>query len=87
MIQGSSNIKHGCEFLNFEEIELSVKQKNKRTNVYYTHPYSSWERGANENTNKCIRYFLPNTYITFKFAIFRFYELWKMLLTNNTEVV
>lgn len=26
--------------------------------MYYAHPYSSWERGTNENINKMIRRFI-----------------------------
>ncbi len=41
-------------------IEKSVYGKdNKRTKVYYCHPYSAYERGTNENINKMIRRFLP----------------------------
>lgn len=28
-------------------------------NVYYCHPYSSWERGSNENINRMIRRYFP----------------------------
>jgi transposase, IS30 family len=35
-----------------------IKEKTG-AEVYYTHPYSSWERGSNENTNGLIRWYLP----------------------------
>jgi IS30 family transposase len=50
---------NGCENLDFEGIERSVLTKQARTKVYYAHPYSAWERGTNENTNKLIRRFIP----------------------------
>ena len=50
---------NGCENLDFEGIEKSVRSKKERTKVYYAHPYSAWERGTNENTNKVIRRFIP----------------------------
>ena len=28
-------------------------------NVYFTHPYSSWEKGTNEYHNKLLRRFIP----------------------------
>jgi IS30 family transposase len=27
--------------------------------IYYAHPYSSWERGSNENGNGILRRFIP----------------------------
>lgn len=55
----SITMDNGCEFVNQELIEQSVITKKKRTTAYYAHPYSSWERGSNENTNKIIRRFIP----------------------------
>ena len=49
---------NGCENLDHEGMEKSV-QSGKRTKVYYAHPYSTWERGSNENANKLIRRFIP----------------------------
>lgn len=51
---------NGVEFLNHEGIEKScINKKTQRTTTYYCHPYSSWERGSNENANKLIRRFIP----------------------------
>jgi IS30 family transposase len=53
-------VDNGSEFLDFKGIEQSTKGKDKkRVKLYYAHPYSSWERGTNENTNKLIRRFIP----------------------------
>jgi IS30 family transposase len=30
------------------------------TKVFFAHPYSSWEKGLVENTNKLIRQYIPN---------------------------
>ena len=50
---------NGIEFSAAEKIETSPYTKKKRTTVYYCHPYSSWERGSNENQNGFIRRFIP----------------------------
>ena len=50
---------NGCENLDFEGIERSVLVKQKRTTVYYAHPYRSCERGTNENNNRMIRRWIP----------------------------
>lgn len=51
---------NGKEFSDFAGIEQSVIFPTKtRTQLYYCHPYSAWERGSNENCNKLIRRWLP----------------------------
>ena len=69
---------NGCENLDFEGIERSVKTKCKRTKVFYAHPYSAWERGSNENANKLIRRFIPKGADIAQFSHERIHliELW-----------
>ena len=50
---------NGCENLDFKGMEKSVLTNIPRTQVFYAHPYSAWERGANECANKLIRRFIP----------------------------
>ena len=45
---------NGSEFLNFKNL-----QEASGAVCYYAHPYSSWERGSNENANGIIRRFFP----------------------------
>ena len=53
-------VDNGSEFLDFESIQKSALTPDiPRVSVYYAHPYSSWERGTNENINKLIRRFIP----------------------------
>lgn len=49
---------NGSEFLDHAAMERSVSA-GTRTRIYYAHPYSSWERGSNENANRMIRRFIP----------------------------
>lgn len=56
----SITVDNGSEFAGSDEFERStISKKKKRTKLYYCHPYSSWERGSNENANKFIRRHLP----------------------------
>ena len=50
---------NGTEFADFKFIEERLN-----TNIFFTHPYSSWEKGHIENTNGLVR-----QYITKKMAI------------------
>lgn len=47
-------VDNGKEFSGYADIE-----KDHDTSVYFAHPYSSWERGINENTNGLIRQYIP----------------------------
>ena len=49
---------NGVEFLDSKRITTSLSG-GKRTELYYCHPYSSYERGSNENGNRLIRRFVP----------------------------
>ena len=47
---------NGSEFADLSELEEKTKNKTK---VYFTHPYSSFEKGTNERHNGLIRRFIP----------------------------
>jgi IS30 family transposase len=49
---------NGSEFLDFTALEQSIHRKS-RFKMFYAHPYSSFERGTNENANGLIRRFYP----------------------------
>jgi IS30 family transposase len=46
---------NGSEFLD----SAGLKKAAGCRDVYYAHPYSSWERGSNENGNRMLRRFVP----------------------------
>ncbi len=47
-------LDNGTEFTNHEDVI-----RNTGVQTYFCHPYSSWERGANENANMLLRGYLP----------------------------
>ena len=56
----SITVDNGVEFADYEGLERSVLHEGeKRTFLFYCHPYSSWERGTNENSNRLIRRHIP----------------------------
>lgn len=56
----SMTTDNGHEFLNYDKIEISkFNKKQRRTVVYYADPYSSWQKGMNENCNGILRRFIP----------------------------
>lgn len=57
----SITVDNGSEFAYFSEMERSALEEKLRTKLYYCHPYSSYERGTNEVTNKLIRRHIPKS--------------------------
>lgn len=51
----SITFDNGTEFAAADQLERSCIEPAQRTKVYFAHPYSSWERGTNENNNGMIR--------------------------------
>jgi len=45
---------NGLEFAEHERVSKALELE-----TYFAHPYSSWERGINENTNGLIRQYFP----------------------------
>lgn len=54
----SITFDNGNEFARFKDMEKKPGTKNKRTSIYFAHPYCSCERGSNENCNGLLRYFI-----------------------------
>ena len=50
-------VDNGKEFCEHELIASGLQAR-----IYFAHPYSSWERGLNENTNGLVRQYFPKKY-------------------------
>lgn len=50
-------VDNGKEFCEHEAIAAGLQAR-----VYFAHPYASWERGLNENTNGLVRQYFPKKY-------------------------
>ena len=50
-------VDNGKEFCEHELIATGLQAR-----IYFAHPYSSWERGLNENTNGLVRQYFPKKY-------------------------
>lgn len=50
----SFTVDNGNEFFDYQNVE-----KRLGTRVYFADPYSSWQRGLNENTNGLLRQYFP----------------------------
>ena len=47
-------LDNGVEMSNYEAME-----RQNHLQIYFAHPYHSWERGTNENTNGLLRFYFP----------------------------
>ena len=52
-------VDNGSEFMDYEGMMTSKETGERRTQVFYCHPYRSNERGTNENQNRMFRRFFP----------------------------
>ena len=50
---------NGWEFSKPESIEFNLDTDEKISNVFYTDPYSSWQKGGIERNHEFIRYIIP----------------------------
>jgi transposase, IS30 family len=50
-------VDNGKEFCDHEQIAVGLQAR-----IYFAHPYASWERGLNENTNGLVRQYFPKKY-------------------------
>lgn len=55
----SITVDNGVEFSDYLGMQHSCITNTQRTQVYYCHPYSSYERGTNERLNREIRRLIP----------------------------
>lgn len=66
----------GPEFAEHKKMEQELKMT-----MYFAHPYHSWERGTNENTNRLLRQFFPKST---RFSEIEGWELaWAVDLINH----
>ena len=54
----SITVDNGSEFQDYDGMRMSP-DGSVRTRIFYCHPYSSYERGSNENLNKMFRRLFP----------------------------
>lgn len=79
----SITVDNGSEFLDWRNLEQSCVSKKGilRTQIYYCHPYHSWERGTNEQVNGHIRRFIPKGCAIAKYSTKEILEIQEWL--NN----
>lgn len=71
----SITVDNGSEFLDVDALQHSAFSQQQRTRIFYAHPYSSWERGSNENANRMLRRFVTKGRDIARFTVRRIMEI------------
>lgn len=85
----SITVDNGSEFLDWRSLEQSCvsRQDTIRTQIYYCHPYHSWERGTNEQVNGHIRRFVPKGSAIAKYGTKDIVEIQEWLNTYPRKIL
>jgi len=63
-------VDNGTKFACYKDIE-----KGLNADIYFTHPYSAWEKGRVENMNKLIREYIPKDAVFCEFDELKLKEI------------
>ena len=85
----SITVDNGSEFLDWRNLEQSCLSRRGilRTQIYYCHPYHSWERGTNEQVNGHLRRFIPKGCAIAKYSTKEILEIQEWLNTYPRKVL
>lgn len=85
----SITVDNGSEFLDWRNLERSYVSKKSilRTQIYYCHPYHSWERGTNEQVNGHIRRFVPKGCAISKYSTQAIMDIQEWLNTYPRKIL
>lgn len=85
----SITVDNGSEFLDWMNLEQSRVSRRGilRTQIYYCHPYHSWERGTNEQLNGQLRRFIPKGCAIAKYSTKEILEIQEWLNTYPRKIL
>lgn len=85
----SITVDNGSEFLDWRSLEQSCVSNRGilRTQIYYCHPYHSWERGTNEQVNGHLRRFIPKGCAIAKYSTKKILEIQEWLNSYPRKIL